>query len=136
MKTIHDYEDAIKDYHTQLSVLPEYHPDYVKIEGQLFRQISKWADMVDVTIFVAKNEQAPYTEEEMGYPILPIPLKSKSGYQQVGDYLFQVNGIMSSIVIERKGVTRKNGRMIGCDLYSTLFNKSNRERFKKEFYEV
>ena len=35
--------------------------------------------------------------------------------------------------MERKGTTRENGRMVGCDLYSTFSKKDNRRRFEAEF---
>ena len=132
-KNIDDYEKCIKYYYLKLSTLPTFHPEYIKLEEQISRQVSKWADLVGIVVFAANNEHVPWTEKELGLPILPMPLKSDCGFQQTSDYLFQVGGMWGGLAIERKGVTRKNGYMQGCDLYSTLFNKSNRDRFKKEF---
>lgn len=67
----------------------------------------------------------------MGLPIKPMLSKKDTGFQQVGDYHVLINGKLATLVIERKGVTRNHSHMTGCDLYSTLFNKTNRDRFKK-----
>jgi len=132
-KTALDYENTIREYYKKMQALPTYHPEYPKIEEQIGRQVSAWADLVQVVVCAAGNEQDPFTEKELGLPIRPMPLKKDSGFDQVGDYHCIVNGVMASLVIERKGVTREHGFMKSCDLYSTLFNKSNRDRFKKEF---
>ncbi len=132
-KTVDSYADDIQHIHTELNKLPEYHPEYEKLEKKLSSQLGKWANLADIVVFAASNEQDPYTELELGLPVQPMALKSKSGYRQVADYLFQVNGIWSTLAVERKGVTRNNGNMKSCDLYSTLFNNSNRNRFKNEY---
>lgn len=132
-KTVDSYVNDISSLHTELNKIPEYHPDYEKTNNKLSGQVRKWADMTDIIVFAASNEQDPFTEQELGLPIQPMALKLKSGYRQVADYLFQVNGIWSTLAVERKGVTRNNGNMRSCDLYSTLFNKSNRTRFKNEY---
>jgi len=132
-KTADDYAFEIKMLHYNIAALPAYHPDVEALENTLSGKLKKWADLVNIVVFAASNEQEPFTEEELGLPIRPMHLKSDSGFRQVADYLFQVNGTWGSLAIERKGVTRENGLMIGCDIYSSLFNKSNRERFKKEY---
>jgi len=132
-KTVDNYETTIKDLHSKLSTLPPFHPEYNKLEEQIGRQVSKWCELVQIVVYRAENENTGWTEAELGLPIRPLPSKKDSGFQQTGDYLFIVNGVQSSLVIERKGVTRQNGYMKGCDLYSTLFQKTNRDRFKKEF---
>lgn len=132
-KTADDYARDILQLSVELSTLPDFHPKYTTLEKTLSGKLKKWADLTDIVVFAASNEQEPFTEEELGLPIRPMHLKSESGFRQVADYLFQVNGTWGSLAIERKGVTRKNAHMVGCDLYSTLFNKSNRERFMKEF---
>ena len=131
-KTVENYETTIKELYFKFQALPQFHPEYQKLEEQIARQVSKWADLVNVVVFAASNESLPWTEAELGLPIRPMHLKSDTGFRQVADYLFQVNDVWGSLAIERKGVTIKNQRMVGCDLYGTLFNRSNRERFRAE----
>jgi len=127
-KTIQDYENEIKDLH---AALKEY-PDNEVLQSKLNNRVGSWAKLIDITIFQAQNEQLPWTQEDLGYPVRPMLLKEKSGLQQVGDYqaYYQGPGFAGwiGILAERKG-----GKPKGCeDLYSTLMNAENCARFYRE----
>jgi len=131
-KTVEDYETTIRELHSKKHALPDYHPEYQKLDEQIGRQVNKWADLADICVFAANNEQTPITEKELGLPIRPMLKKKETSFNQTGDYHFTVNGKLASLVMERKGTTRQNGFMKSCDLYSSLFNRDNRDRFRNE----
>lgn len=127
-KTIQQYEEEIRTLH---KALKEY-PDNETIQSKLNNRVSSWAKLLDITIFAAQNEQLPWTEEDLGYPVRPMLLKDKTGIQQVGDYQAHYSGPGYSgwvgVLAERKG-----GKPKGCeDLYSTLLNAENCARFYRE----
>lgn len=106
----------------------QHQPDDEKASGKLNYRLSKWIDKLDITIFVAQNEQLPWTENEIGYPTRPMPPKETVGYQQTGDYQFFIDGHsgrfqdkFGGLLIERKTCQ---------DFYGTLFG--NRDRFYRE----
>ena len=137
-KSIDDYAASILQYHVELQKLPPQHPDYEKIEDQLSRQKTAWVKKLDFNVRVAQNEQQPWTDEELGLVTIPMEKKAASGYNQTGDYIFEILNDDQSITtgglcVERKGTTRENGRMIGCDLYSSFSKKDYRRRFEAEF---
>jgi hypothetical protein len=110
--------------------LKEY-PDNETLQSKLANQVSSWAKLLDITIFAAQNEQLPWTENDLSYPVRPMLLKDKSGIQQVGDYqaYYQGPGYTGwvGVLAERKGGIK------GCeDLYSTLMNAENCARFYRE----
>ena len=139
-KTIEEYEEEIKQLH---NAVIEY-PEMDKIKTTLKHRLGKWTELSDIIITVAENEQTPWTEKELGLKTRPMHLKSESGRQQVGDYaiFLERDGLsvlecFSSLLVERKGCTytedaRGGLTLVGCDLYSTLMKKSNRERFVRE----
>lgn len=137
-KSIDDYSTSILKLHAELQQIPDYHPDYDKKQEQLSRQLTAWSKKLDFNIRVASNEQQPWTDEELGMVTIPMEKKAASGYNQTGDYIFEILNDDQSITtgglcVERKGTTRKNGRMVGCDLYSSFSKKDNRRRFEAEF---
>lgn len=139
-KKLADYENDIKQLHASI----EEYPEVDKLKKTLNHRLGKWFELLDVTIFVASNEQTEWTAEELGHKTRPMLTKHEAGMQQVGDYQIFVDGhgkslpdSFSSLLVERKGSTyerdaRGGLNMIGCDLYSTAMNKSNRERFYRE----
>lgn len=119
-KTIHEYEAEIKKLHGL--------DDTPKVHKKLKNQLRKWASMVNVVVRVASNEQNPWTTNEIGLQVLPMELKSISGFNQVGDYIFEIfrereDTITGNLVVERKTKS---------DLYGTLMNSRQRERFYNE----
>jgi len=135
MKSIGDYEVDIKKYYDELQRLPPQHPDYEKIEDQLSRQLTAWSKELNITVQVANNEKTPWLSDEIGYPCIPMATKQASGTPQTGDYVAYLDDYdtFAGALVERKGTTRENGRMIGCDLYSSFAKKDNRRRFEAEF---
>ena len=135
VKYIDDYAASILQYHVELQRLPPQHPDYEKIEDQLSRQLTAWSNKLNITVQVANNEQTPWQSEEIGYPCIPMATKQASGTPQTGDYVAYLDDydMFAGVLLERKGTTRKNGRMVGCDLYSSFSKKDNRRRFEAEF---
>ena len=133
-KSIDDHAATILQLSVELRHLPAYHPEFDKKNDQLSRQLSAWAGKLNITVHVASNEQRPYTAEEIGYPIIPMPLKKISGAPQVGDYHAYLDDYdqFCGLCVERKGVRRKNGRMISCDLYNSFSKEDNRRRFYAE----
>ena len=134
-KSIDDYSASIIQHHVELQRLPPQHPDYEKTEDQLSRQLAAWAKKLNITVQVASNEQTPYSADELGYPCIPMSLKKDSMMRQVGDYVAYLDDYdqFAGVLVERKGTTRENGRMVGCDLYSSFSKKDNRRRFEAEF---
>ena len=135
MKTIDDYAATILQLHVELQRLPPQHPDYEKIEDKLSRQLTAWSKKLNISVQVANNEQIPWQSEEIGYPCIPMATKKASGAPQTGDYIAYLDDydMFVGVLVERKGTTRENGRMIGCDLYSSFAKKDNRRRFEAEF---
>lgn len=133
-KTHDDYAALILQSHVELSMLPVFHSDYNKIHARLSRQLTKWADRLNILVQVASNEQTEWTADELGYTCIPMSTKAECGALQVADYqafLEDYNQYVG-LLVERKGCTRKGGRMVGCDLYSTFSNEDNRSRFMAE----
>lgn len=133
-KSIGDYSADILQLHELLKELPPQHPDYEKIKAKLSRQLTAWANKLSIVVSVASNEQSPWLDKEIGYSCIPMPTQKASGVHQVADYQAYLNDydMFCGILVERKGVTRKNGRMVGCDLYSSFANTDNRQRFYAE----
>jgi hypothetical protein len=130
VKTIEDYEAEIRDIHRQL----KDYPDSETLNNKLDHRLTKWASLMEVTVFVANNEQKPFTMEEIGYPTRPMLTKKEyekmygkgNGVEQVADYQAYIRGgsvaTWCLTLVERKG----------DDLYSTLMNSDNRARFYRE----
>ena len=124
-----DYHAAnILQLHVDLHKLPPQHPDYEKIEDQLSRQLTAWTKKLDFNIRVANNEQRPWTDEELGLVTIPMEKKAASGYNQTGDYIFEILNddqsiTMGGLVVERKTLE---------DLYGTLMNREQRSRLYRE----
>ena len=133
-KTIDDYAANIVQTTAELDRLIDCHPDIDKKKTQLSRYLSKWANLLDITVSVASNEQLPYTADELGFKTIPMSTKVECGDRQVSDYIFHLDDYdqFGGLCIERKGCTRKNGRMISSDLYSSFSNEENRSRFYRE----
>ncbi len=121
-KTAADYAAEIKEMwpaHTE------------EEEAILNRKISSLVKLLDITIFRANNEQLPWEETDIGFPVRDMFLKKDFHAQQVGDYQAYYSGAgvagWIGILVERKG-----GRK-GCeDLYSTLINPEHCARFYRE----
>ena len=124
MKSRQDYEhemlmlrDAIRDDPANVD---EY-------QNKLNYRISKWIDLSDVLVFRANNEQTPWTEQEIGYTVVPMPTKHECSFDEVGDYQYAIDCSLpyekcfGPLVVERKSKQ---------DLYGTLFG--NRDRFYRE----
>ena len=134
-KSLSDYEASILQYHVELQRLPEYHPDHEKKQDQLSRQLTAWSKKLNITVQVASNEKTDWQSEELGYLYTPMVTKQASGQRQVADYHAYLEDYnhLCGLCVERKGTTRENGRMVGCDLYSSFSKKDNRRRFEAEF---
>lgn len=121
-KTILNYYDDIKSLH------PATTEDEQK---KLDRKISEFVKRLDITVFVASNEQLPYSEKDLGFNVQPMILKDVNGFRQVGDlqayYSSQVCEGWVGLLVERKGGKK------GCeDLYGTLMSSDNCSRFYRE----
>ena len=123
MKTAQNYADDIRFFHAKL----QKDPGSDKLEKQLSYRLREWATRVPIIIRVAKNETKPWTQEELGMAIFSMDKKKDTGFNQVGDYHFQINHggqiVTGGLVVERKEVS---------DLYGTLLNQNRRERFNRE----
>jgi len=78
---------------------------------------------MSVKVYVASNEQLPWTSEEIGMETLPMPTKAESGYHQVGDYHAEIDGEIIPICFERKSLQ---------DFYGSTIPEKNRLRLYKE----
>ena len=133
-KTIQDYELEIKTLHEEYKKTKD-----PSIKKKLNNRLPSWAALVDVTVYVANNEQKPFSSDEIGYPTLPMLTKKEyekrygkgKGVPQVADYqafiTFGSSGEWCTTLIERKGGKK------GCeDFYGTLMNADGRDRFYGE----
>lgn len=123
IKTIGEYEAEIIGLHNNNS------PDSQK---KLEYKLGKWEPLLTKRILVAQNEQRPWSSGELGIPTAPIPTKIQSGHNQVGDYFYEVvrdggEHITGSLLVERKG-----GDSGIEDLYGTLMQSKQRQRFYAE----
>jgi len=89
-KTLSNYETSILNLHVELQHLPEFHPDYEKKQEQLSRQRTAWSKKLMLNVRVAQNETIPWTDEELGMVTIPMEKKAASGYNQTGDYIFEI----------------------------------------------
>lgn len=123
MKSAQNYADDIRNIHAKL----QKDPGSDKLEKQLSYRLREWSSRVPIIIRVAKNETKPWTQEELSMAIFSMDKKKDTGFNQVGDYHFQVNLggqiVTCGLVVERKEVS---------DLYGTLLNQNRRERFNRE----
>ena len=76
-----------------------------------------------IKVFVASNEQRPYTRSELGMATAPYPTKAVSGVQQCGDYYAEKDGHVIPIVFERKSL---------MDAYGSFVIEKNRARLYME----
>ena len=145
-KGILDYEAEIKQLYSDLKfydfskeIQNKYSKGKEEIRNKLENRVKTWSTLVEVTVFVANNEQNPLTSEEIGYPTKPMLTKieygklfgKKNAVNQVADYqAFLTFGSRSewcTTLVERKGGKK------GCeDFYSTLMRSDGRERFYRE----
>ena len=122
-KSIDDYSADILQITVELSLIPPYHPAVEKLTRQLSNRLGAWQSLLDITYFIAGNEQTPWDLNE--YNTKPMPVKSVSGHNQVGDYAAYINdyNMFVPLLVERK--TKE-------DAYGTLMNRDGRERFYRE----
>lgn len=129
-----DHQAGLETEIIQLHAHLKHYPNDEKSKGKLNRKLSKWVQFLPVTIFVASNEQKPWTSGELGYPTKMMLTKEDSGLQQVGDYQCYIErggrlqDNFASFVVDRKECS---------DFYGTLFgrdseNRKNRDRFYRE----
>lgn len=119
---IKHYEDEIKKYNQEI----KDYPDSTTLQNKLNYRLSKWVSMLDIIVMAANNEQKPYSSEELGMKVKPMYTKAISGFDQVADYQFFIQGSINKwggLLMERKETS---------DLYSTLMNRESRERFYRE----
>lgn len=135
VKTIQDYESEITDLHAKCKATPED----IKLRETLERKLAKWSALVEVTVYVANNEQMPFSSEDIGYQTLPMLTKKEyekrygkgKGANQVADYQaflkFGSRSEWCTTLVERKGGKK------GCeDFYGTLMNQKGRRQFYNE----
>jgi len=122
-KSIEDYECDILQLTVDISLLLEYHPAVEKLTRQLSNGLSSWQALLDITYFIASNEQLQW--ELAGCNTKPMQLKSANHPGQVGDYQAYINdyNMFVPLLVERK--TKE-------DAYGTLMNRDGRERFYRE----
>lgn len=133
-KTLVDYEQDIVSLHNQLLHILPSNPVFKQKQSELSRRLTAWVDRMDIILHVASNEQAPWTSDELGYATVPMPTRKASNSLQVGDYHAYLNDydMYIGICVERKGTTRIRGRLVDCDLYSSLSADYRIERIYNE----
>lgn len=77
----------------------------------------------DVKIYVANNEQLPWTDVELGYRTYPMPTMKESGMRQCGDYYATYRDKVMPILVERKSLQ---------DAYGSFVQEKNRARLYAE----
>ena len=122
-KTADDYAEDVAEFHHQLQDDPENASLKIKLEYR----IKKWMSLIDIKIEVAQNEQKEWTSDMLGYPTIPMRTKNMTGYDQTADYAGVVNTPDGEwyvpTICERKSIE---------DLYGTLIDETNRDRFYRE----
>jgi hypothetical protein len=126
-KTAFDYIDEIRDLYNQLKLSPKDKA----LKKTYDNRVSSWVKKLDLTVFVAQNEQMPWQNEDLLLDTRPMLLKKDCNYDQVGDYqvYFSGGGVAGwiPIVYERKGGKK------GCeDIYGTLNNPDHCDTFYDE----
>jgi hypothetical protein len=126
-KTAFEYVDEIRDLYKQL----KSSPNDKKLKKTYDNRVSVWVKKLDLTVFVAQNEQLPWKNEELLLNTHPMLLKKDCHYDQVGDYQVYYSGSgvegWIPIVYERKGGKK------GCeDIYGTLNNPEHCDTFYDE----
>ena len=120
-KTIEAYEAEFKQLHEEGK-----EPSY--------SQLSKWADLVQISVFQSPQEWYPWTETELGFPVRPMLNKKECKIAQTGDYIAFYNTPSGSgwipFLVERKG--GKEGKSGPHDLYGTLSSVENRTNLYEE----
>lgn len=118
-KTIQDYEADIETLH---DAFLEY-PDSKTIRDKLNLRVRKWAALVNLIFYQAQNERKPYTEDEVGHTVVPMPTMKISKHRQTADYLCYLPQYkqITGVFLERKEIS---------DHYSTLIH--NQDRFYDE----
>lgn len=132
MKTLPELTLEITRYHEAI----RDNPEDTKSKNKLDDRLKQWYNQLDITVFVANNEQLPYSSSELDFRTKPMLSKLECGFHQVGDYIFHIGNIggkfadgFGGLIVERK--TR-------ADFYGTLFNtnkqtgRRNRDRFYDE----
>ena len=116
-----DYADEIRELHD----IPCLHEGQKK---RLHDVIKKWSERVPLVFDVSQQEKEPYTAEELGCSIRPMPLMQDTGLKQVGDYACYLPDydIYTGVLWEKKGV----GKSGGHDMYQTMVH--DRDRFIRE----
>ena len=111
--------------HKKINRITDYHPDYDKINDQLSRQLTAWANILNISVQVAKNEQLPWKTEEIGYTCGPMITKKESLVAQTGDYVAFLEDYnqYAGICTERKTLQ---------DLYGSLMDKEQKSRLYRE----
>lgn len=74
-------------------------------------------------VYVCRNEQRPWKEEEIGYPTFPMETKAVSGVRQTGDYFATHNNNVIPTLVERKSLQ---------DAYGSFIVEKNRARLYAE----
>jgi hypothetical protein len=137
MKTVEELELEILRYHEAIQADPSNADEYT---SKLDSRVKAWYNQLDITVFVANNEQLPWTQGELDFKTRPMPPKATTGYSQVGDYNFHIGNRGGSFIKGFGGlvVERKGGVLGWEDFYGTLFNsnkesgRKNRDRFYDE----
>ena len=110
-------------------------PTRKQVESMLYTRKNEWIKHLDIEVFVANNEQKPWSADEIGLPTTPMPkLKElhEMGIESVGqacDYAVRVDGTLLRFGVERKSIN---------DFYSTLMGRHadgtmQRARLYREF---
>lgn len=77
----------------------------------------------DIKVYVANNEQKPWTAEEIGFPTFPMHTMKACGWRQTGDYYATCNDRVVPILVERKSLQ---------DAYGSFIIEKNRARLYAE----
>lgn len=131
-KTHIDYADEMRQLHC-ITHRTE------KEEKRLHDCVDKFSKRVPLVFEVSQQEREPYTEEELGCSIRPMPLMQDTGLKQVGDYACYIPDydMYTGVLWEKKGVSATGSH----DMYNTMLgevytkdgNKTKlRDRFIRE----
>ena len=90
-------------------------------EKRLHDVIKKWSERVPLVFDVAQQEKEPYTADELGCSIRPMPLMQDTGLKQVGDYACYLPDyeMYTGVLWEKKGISKTGSH----DMYNTMLGE-------------
>lgn len=107
----------------------QYYEDRLRNGNNSSHMLKQWIDRLILKVYIPKNEQRPWTQDMLGYPIEDMPTKACCGRFQCGDYQMYLPDYNKYIGIlgERKSIP---------DAYQTFLTGLDRFHREIDRYEI